>query len=118
MALTYLTYSILDACAGWLLWGHFDPFPTPRLNGRCRFGQATFIGTHGNERDAPIADLADKTPHFFKASDRRRETPVLSGGGVFLSPLGWRNALQRRLDRRCEARRQSRASLRCSHAGG
>jgi hypothetical protein len=21
--------------------------------GRCRFGQATFTGTHGNERDAP-----------------------------------------------------------------
>jgi len=34
--------------------GHEERFPPPRLNGRCRFGQATFIGTHGNERDAPI----------------------------------------------------------------
>ena len=33
--------------------GHDERFPPPRLNGRCRFDQATFIGTHGNERDAP-----------------------------------------------------------------
>src|SRR5215467_2739762 len=33
--------------------GHEEWFPPPRLNGRCRFGQATFIGTHGNEQDAP-----------------------------------------------------------------
>src|SRR5690348_10355769 len=37
--------------------GHEERFPPPRLNGRCRFGQATFIGTHGNERDAPIAAI-------------------------------------------------------------
>ena len=34
--------------------GHFDPFPPRRLNGRCPFSQPTFIGTHGDERDAPI----------------------------------------------------------------
>ena len=27
--------------------GHEDRFPPPRLNGRCRFGQATFNGVHG-----------------------------------------------------------------------
>src|SRR6516165_3794531 len=66
---------VLRACMFSHSLGHEERFPPPRLNGRCRLGQATFIGTHGNERDAPIADLADKTPHFFKASDRRRETP-------------------------------------------
>ena len=35
--------------------GHEERFRPPRLDGRCRFGQATFIGTHGNERDAPKA---------------------------------------------------------------
>jgi len=35
--------------------GHEDAFPRLRLSARCRFGQATFSGTHGNERDAPIA---------------------------------------------------------------
>src|SRR5215469_2170122 len=37
----------------WPQWGHEERFPPSRLNGRCRFGQATFTGTHGNERDAP-----------------------------------------------------------------
>jgi hypothetical protein len=34
--------------------GHEDAFPRPRLSARCRFGKATFGGTHGNEKDAPI----------------------------------------------------------------
>ena len=42
--------------------GHEERFPPPRLNGRCRFGQATFTGTHGNERDAPFPDLSTLTP--------------------------------------------------------
>jgi hypothetical protein len=37
--------------------GHEDQFQPPRLNGRCRFSEATFAGTHGNGQDAPIADL-------------------------------------------------------------
>jgi hypothetical protein len=36
--------------------GHEERFPSPRLNGRCRLGQATFIGTLGNGQDAPKAD--------------------------------------------------------------
>jgi hypothetical protein len=35
--------------------GHEDQFAPPGPSGRCRFGQATFTGTHGNERNAPIA---------------------------------------------------------------
>jgi hypothetical protein len=35
--------------------GHEDAFPQPRLSGRCRFGQATFAGTHFSGREAPEA---------------------------------------------------------------
>ena len=45
MALTYLTYSILDACAGWLLWGQQDQFAPLRLSACSWFGEVTFIGT-------------------------------------------------------------------------
>jgi hypothetical protein len=34
--------------------GHFDPFPPPRLKGRCGFGEGTFAKTRGNGEDAPI----------------------------------------------------------------
>ena len=37
--------------------GHEDSFPRPGQNGRCRFGQATFAGTHLSGQDAPIPDL-------------------------------------------------------------
>jgi hypothetical protein len=33
--------------------GHEDAFPRPTLSARYRFGQGTFAGTRGNERDAP-----------------------------------------------------------------
>ena len=33
--------------------GHFDPFPRPGPNGRCRFGEETCAGVRGNGRDAP-----------------------------------------------------------------
>ena len=33
---------------------HKDRFMPLRLCGCCRIGQATFTGTHGNGRDAPI----------------------------------------------------------------
>ena len=33
--------------------GHFDPFPLPRLNGRCPFSYPTFAGTRGNDGNAP-----------------------------------------------------------------
>jgi hypothetical protein len=34
--------------------GHFDPFPPPRLNGRCPFSQPTSAGASGNGKDAPM----------------------------------------------------------------
>ena len=34
--------------------GHFDPFPPPRLNGRCPFSEPTSAGASGNGNDAPI----------------------------------------------------------------
>src|SRR5262249_22779542 len=49
--------------------GHEERFPPPRRNGRCRFGQATFIGTHGNERDAP------KPARRWTAIGTRESTP-------------------------------------------
>jgi hypothetical protein len=35
--------------------GHEDQFPPPGLNGACRLGKATFAGTLGNGRVAPVA---------------------------------------------------------------
>ena len=35
--------------------GHGPQFPPPEASARYRFGQRTFTGTRGNERDAPIA---------------------------------------------------------------
>ena len=37
--------------------GHFDPFPPPRLNGRCPFSSQTPAGASGNGRDALIPDI-------------------------------------------------------------
>jgi hypothetical protein len=37
--------------------GHEGQFPAPEPSARYRFGQETFAGTRGNERDAPIPDL-------------------------------------------------------------
>ena len=34
--------------------GHEDAFPPPTLSARCWFSQETFVGTRGNEEDAPI----------------------------------------------------------------
>jgi len=34
--------------------GHEDQFRPPSLSGGCRLGKATFAGTGGKERDAPI----------------------------------------------------------------
>ena len=35
--------------------GHFEPFPPPRLNGRCPFSLPTSAGASGNRKDAPKA---------------------------------------------------------------
>jgi hypothetical protein len=50
--------------------GHEDQFAPPGPSGRYRFGQATFTGTHGNERDAPI-------PAIREASWNRKVLPML-----------------------------------------
>jgi putative transposase len=42
--------------------GHEDAFPRPRLSDRSRLGEATFAGTRGNGRDAPIPDLPNLNP--------------------------------------------------------
>jgi hypothetical protein len=44
--------------------GHFDPFPPPRLNGRCPFSQPTSAGVRGNEKDAPISALVASNSSF------------------------------------------------------
>jgi len=41
--------------------GHEERFLRPMLSGRCRFGQETFAGTHGNGEDAPRTDLGART---------------------------------------------------------
>jgi hypothetical protein len=37
--------------------GHQHQFPHPEPSARYGFGQGTFAGTRGNERDAPFPDL-------------------------------------------------------------
>jgi hypothetical protein len=37
--------------------GHFDPFPPPRLNGRCPFSWPTSAGASGNGEDAQEAAI-------------------------------------------------------------
>jgi hypothetical protein len=36
------------------VWGIEDQFAPAGLNARCRLGQATFVGTEGKGREAPI----------------------------------------------------------------
>jgi hypothetical protein len=33
--------------------GHENAFPRPRANGRCRFSEATFVGTRSSDGNAP-----------------------------------------------------------------
>ena len=40
--------------------GHEDQFLPLRLSGCCRFSQATFAGTRGNEQDAPVTAIGAK----------------------------------------------------------
>ena len=37
--------------------GHEEQFLLPRPTGRFRFSQRTFAGAHGNDADAPLADI-------------------------------------------------------------
>ena len=50
----------LTPVAGGSVQGHFDPFPPPRLNGRCPFSQPTSAGASGNGKDGrfPVVRLA------------------------------------------------------------
>jgi hypothetical protein len=58
--------------------GHEERFPSPRLNGRCRFGQATFGRPAGNGRGAPKAAIA--------ARNSSTASPI--NDGPLLSPAG------------------------------
>ena len=58
-----------------------------RLSGRCGFGEGTFAGIRGNGEDAPIADLADRTPHLFKHTIGDVETPCRPVVGIFCRTL-------------------------------
>ena len=51
--------------------GHEAAFPRPRLSARNRFGQATFTGTRGNGREAPIPAV--------RRDERNRGEPQDSG---------------------------------------
>jgi hypothetical protein len=46
--------------------GHEAQLPPPEPSARYQFGQGTFTGTRGNERDAPIAVM----PHWRIGSAR------------------------------------------------
>ena len=56
--------------------GHEDRFRRPRLNARCRFGQETLPGTHGNGR------------HSLKAAILafRRLPPDANGASFHIDP--------------------------------
>jgi hypothetical protein len=40
--------------------GHKEAFPPSELSARRRFRQATFVGTRGNEKDAPIRSFSEQ----------------------------------------------------------
>jgi hypothetical protein len=90
--------------------GHEDPFPRQMLNGWCRFGQGTFAGAHGNERDAPIADLpalnqalssVDPTPIGYSAVHPQNRPKLVSRSGMCRRPArllhasGWAAPLRK-----------------------
>jgi hypothetical protein len=54
--------------------GHEDQFAPPGPSGRCWFGQATFTGTHGNERDAPREAVPGRLP--FRGPSSRDDTAM------------------------------------------
>ena len=54
--------------------GQDDPFPPPRLNGRCRFSEGTFAGMRGNGRDAPMPAVRQLTPRS-QRFDRKPQFP-------------------------------------------
>ena len=69
--------------------GHEDQFRPPSLNGRCRFGQATFTETHGNERAGPLPALRrdrDRAARF----DPSSHSPVLLDHLVGAGEDRWR----------------------------
>ena len=58
LSLAYAGYSGRDLALTWTAAsGHEDAFLPPRLSARCGFGKETFVGTKGNRRNAPSADL-------------------------------------------------------------
>jgi hypothetical protein len=73
--------------------------PQPRLSGCHRFGQGTFAGTHGNGRDAPIADLPARAPERGSSTQSRRSRVAIHRSSVSTPDLEPLSALKRtRLD--------------------
>jgi hypothetical protein len=74
--------------------GHFDPFPPPRLNGRCPFSYPTSAGASGNGKDVPIpavretaVEPPDSTPQRpFTGSGIR--LPAVSSGPMSVDVRG------------------------------
>jgi hypothetical protein len=90
--------------------GHFNPFPPPRLNGRCPFNQPTSAGASGNGKGAPITDLP--WPRFRPpGSTHLRQSPeaaltlpsslaqALEHVGVVFWPMPWYAPANKYLER-------------------
>jgi hypothetical protein len=59
--------------------GHEEGFPSPRLSGRCGFGEVTFARMRRNGRDAPKAGIRSHR------TTQRRQKCVLA----FTRPTCW-----------------------------
>jgi len=57
--------------------GHEDQFRPPSLNGRCRFGEATFAGIDGKEEDAPSAVIPALAPERGSSTLKSHSWPTL-----------------------------------------
>jgi len=67
---------------GMTVLGHFDPFPPPRLSGRCRFSQGTFAGTCGNGEDAPETDCRSIALELLQPTVSSRSVGLTTSGAV------------------------------------
>jgi hypothetical protein len=57
--------------------GHEERFPSPSLSGRCRLGQATFIGTDGKGREAPKAVIGQASIELVKSTHVRHPRNII-----------------------------------------
>jgi hypothetical protein len=56
--------------------GHGPALLSTEASGRCRFSQATFAVSHGNGRDAPIADLPALSPERGALTHKERSAYI------------------------------------------